>query len=61
MKANAVRGDGGAESPSNISALRCSTIAAFFLPGPTWPAYRLQSVRRIHMLCGIHHVRDDVF
>lgn len=34
VEANAIRGYDGAESPSDISALRCNTMAAFFLPFP---------------------------
>ena len=34
VEANAIRGYDGAESPSVIPALRCNTMAAFFLPFP---------------------------
>ena len=34
VEANATKGYDGAESPSSISALRCNTIAALFLPFP---------------------------
>lgn len=58
VEADGVRGYYGAESPSNISALRCNTMAAFLFPVLTCLAYCLRPVRHTSMLSGNHYIRN---
>ena len=60
VQADAVRGHYGGESPSDMFALRCNTIAAFLFPVPTCLAHYLRPIRHTSMLSGSHCIRNTL-